>query len=89
MSFDDETFAVVVDKGTLDALLVDGSAENMEKIEKMFSEIERVLRKGGRYLCISLLQEHILNKILDYFLERQVHSLYLSDFLTPWQKQFI
>lgn len=70
MSFDDETFAVVVDKGTLDALLVDGSAENMEKIEKMFSEIERVLRKGGRYLCISLLQEHILNKILDYFLER-------------------
>ncbi|KAF7270052.1 hypothetical protein GWI33_016957 [Rhynchophorus ferrugineus] len=30
-------------------------------------EIQRLLRLGGRYICISLLQEHILHKILDYF----------------------
>jgi len=26
-----------------------------------------VLRNGGRYICISLLQEHILRKLLSYF----------------------
>lgn len=32
-----------------------------------FQEINRVLRMGGRYICISLLQSHILKKLLDYF----------------------
>ncbi len=72
MTFDDEEFAVVLDKGTLDALFVDDSPTTIESIEKMFLKIEQVLRKGGRYLCVSLLQEHILNKILDWFLERSV-----------------
>ncbi|XP_035229576.1 eEF1A lysine and N-terminal methyltransferase-like isoform X2 [Stegodyphus dumicola] len=48
MTYDPETFAVVIDKGTLDALLVDDSKETSDKIDKMFSEIERVLRYGGR-----------------------------------------
>lgn len=26
-----------------------------------------MLRNGGRYICISLLQEHILQKLLSYF----------------------
>lgn len=81
MSFEDETFAVVVDKGTLDALLVDESIETMEKIDKMFSEIERVLRKGGRYLCISLLQEHILKKMLTWFLERYLFNVVLHVYI--------
>lgn len=32
-----------------------------------FKEITRVLRNGGRYVCISLLQEHIIRKLLSYF----------------------
>lgn len=32
-----------------------------------FQEITRVLRNGGRYICISLLQEHILRHLLSYF----------------------
>ena len=33
----------------------------------VFQEITRVLRNGGRYICISLLQEHILRELLSYF----------------------
>ena len=33
----------------------------------MYKEIDRVLRVGGRYVCVSLLQEHILLKLLQFF----------------------
>lgn len=33
----------------------------------LFQEITKVLRNGGRYICISLLQEHILKELLSYF----------------------
>lgn len=67
MSFENEEFSVVLDKGTLDALMPDDSAETLGKIHKYFEEIKRVLKVGGRYICISLLQEHILKYILEYF----------------------
>ncbi|GBM70722.1 Methyltransferase-like protein 13 [Araneus ventricosus] len=70
LTFDDGIFSVVIDKGTLDALLVDKSQEVDERINTMFSQIERVLRNGGRYLCFSLLQEHVLNKLLDWFTDK-------------------
>jgi len=31
----------------------------------LLQEIDRVLRVGGRYICISLLQPHILSHLLD------------------------
>ncbi|XP_063984530.1 eEF1A lysine and N-terminal methyltransferase homolog isoform X2 [Diachasmimorpha longicaudata] len=37
------------------------------RINRFFDEVTRILRRGGRYICISLLQEHILRKIVDYF----------------------
>lgn len=67
MSFEDEQFSVALDKGTLDALFVDDTQDVKETVEKYFKEIGRVLRTGGRYLCISLLQEHILQYVIDYF----------------------
>lgn len=36
----------------------------------MFSEIDRVLKTGGRYLCVSLAQDHILDKLLNSFKEK-------------------
>lgn len=30
----------------------------------MFSEISRVLKSNGRYICISLSQEHVLNQLV-------------------------
>ncbi|KAK3593719.1 hypothetical protein CHS0354_013617 [Potamilus streckersoni] len=67
MEFPDGHFSVVLDKGTLDALLVDESEVVLSSIQQMFIEIGRVLKQGGRYICISLLQEHILNQVLQYF----------------------
>ncbi|XP_055859084.1 eEF1A lysine and N-terminal methyltransferase homolog [Episyrphus balteatus] len=67
MSFADETFSVVFDKGTLDALMTDNSEEVRKTVETYFKEILRTLRNGGRYICISLLQEHILDFLLEFF----------------------
>lgn len=66
-SFEDEQFSVIVDKGTLDALMPDDTKETIKKIDQYFSELQRILKSNGRYLCISLLQDHILHKLLDYF----------------------
>lgn len=67
MIFGEGQFSVVIDKGTLDALMPDDSEEVSERIDKFFGEVGRVLRLGGRYICISLLQDHILRKMLAYF----------------------
>lgn len=67
MTYPDEKFSVILDKGTLDALMPDTKETTISTIDKYFKEITRVLRNGGRYICISLLQEHILRKLLSYF----------------------
>lgn len=67
ISYPDEKFSVILDKGTLDALMPDTKETTISTIDKYFKEITRVLRNGGRYICISLLQEHILRKLLSYF----------------------
>ena len=36
-------------------------------VRRIFQEIARVLRLGGRYICVSLLQPHILNHVTKWF----------------------
>ncbi|KAL4223238.1 Methyltransferase-like protein 13 [Mactra antiquata] len=83
MEFSASDFSVVIDKGTLDALMVDNSHKVVGDVEKMFSEIDRVLKLMGRYVCISLLQEHILHKIVHFFSERgwavRIHRIQTED----------
>lgn len=67
MNFENEQFSVILDKGTLDALMPNDHETTIENVKKYFSEIKKVLKSGGRYICISLLQEHILKFILKYF----------------------
>ncbi|XP_009891205.1 PREDICTED: methyltransferase-like protein 13 [Charadrius vociferus] len=67
MDFPDTHFQVVLDKGTLDAILTDEEEATLAKVDKMFAEISRVLQVGGRYLCISLAQAHVLKKAVEYF----------------------
>ena len=67
MTFSDGEFSVVLDKGTLDAVMTDESESTLSTVNKMFEEIDRVLRVGGRYICISLAQDHIIKKVLNHF----------------------
>lgn len=67
MDYGDSTYDCVIDKGTLDALLTDEEDATVEKVDKMFAEITRVLKTSGRYLCVSLAQAHILQKLLRAF----------------------
>lgn len=54
-------------EGTLDALMPNNNEETINRIKQYFMEINRITKFGGRYICISLLQEHILKILLDYF----------------------
>lgn len=67
MDFPDGHFQVVLDKGTLDALVTDGEEAALARAERMFGEIGRVLQFGGRYLCVSLAQAHVLKATVEYF----------------------
>ncbi|XP_043820370.1 eEF1A lysine and N-terminal methyltransferase [Dromiciops gliroides] len=67
MEFPDASFQVVLDKGTLDAVLTDEEEKTLEKVDRMLAEVGRVLQVGGRYLCISLAQAHILKKVVGHF----------------------
>ncbi|ESO09366.1 hypothetical protein HELRODRAFT_186734 [Helobdella robusta] len=66
-SFNDNEFNVILDKGTLDAVYSEDTEENRLKVDNMFKEIVRLLRLGGRYICISLAQQFIAEKIIKYF----------------------
>ncbi|XP_074858669.1 eEF1A lysine and N-terminal methyltransferase isoform X1 [Carettochelys insculpta] len=83
MDFQDSRFQVVLDKGTLDAILVDEEEATLERVDRMFAEISRVLQVGGRYLCISLAQAHVVKKAVDYFSREgwmvRIHQLSVSE----------
>ncbi|KAF4519043.1 hypothetical protein B566_EDAN001629 [Ephemera danica] len=63
----DGQFSCIIDKGTLDALMPDDNEATIQNIDRLFKEIDRILRVGGRYICISLLQPHILQHLLQRF----------------------
>ncbi|CAG7827604.1 unnamed protein product [Allacma fusca] len=71
MGFEDEIFTCVLDKGTVDALTppTESSSGSVEKskVELMFDEVNRVTKKGGRFIIISLLQPHVAQKLFTYF----------------------
>merc|ERR1712151_1210852 len=51
MSFPDECFDIVIDKGLLDTLATGG--HQFPRIKKLLSEVHRVLRPKGVYLLVS------------------------------------
>ncbi|XP_014231314.1 methyltransferase-like protein 13 [Trichogramma pretiosum] len=64
LEYNNEKFSVVIDKGTFDALMTDSKEETVALVTKYLEEIKRVLKNNGRYICISLLQEHILKTLI-------------------------
>ncbi len=63
-----KTFNCIVDKGTLDA--IDNRAESEEQVYRYFDQLDSVLGLFGRYIVITLAQEHITKHIANYFLKK-------------------
>ncbi|CAM9527381.1 unnamed protein product, partial [Hapterophycus canaliculatus] len=57
--YENDAFDAVVDKGTLDALMSEDTPEVRESGEAMLREVKRVLKPGGRYMCVTLWQDFI------------------------------
>ena len=51
MTYEDESFDVILDKGTLDAIIC--GDESSSNPEQALLEVNRVLKKNGVYICIS------------------------------------
>ena len=54
----DDSFDLVIDKGTFDAVLVEGS------VSPMLAEVYRMLKPGGAYVICSLNSEDFLQRLL-------------------------
>jgi ubiquinone/menaquinone biosynthesis C-methylase UbiE len=65
--YDDASFDVVFDKGALDALMSADTPETRQKAGCMFGEIDRVVGVGGRYVCITLAEQFIVETLLDHY----------------------
>ena len=50
LTFESEAFDLVLDKGTLDCVWLGGGGG----VERMLDEVERVLKRGGAFMCFSL-----------------------------------
>ncbi|KAL8562396.1 hypothetical protein ACOMHN_066110 [Nucella lapillus] len=67
MTYKEGTFSTAIDKGTLDALAVDQEEATLATVTAMFHEVSRVLRLGGRYIIISLLQDQVIQALVKHF----------------------
>ncbi|KAK7247088.1 hypothetical protein RIF29_41965 [Crotalaria pallida] len=65
MQFEDETFDAVIDKGGLDALM---EPELGPKLGNQYlSEVKRVLKPGGKFVCLTLGECHVLGLLFSKF----------------------
>ncbi|XP_036066913.1 eEF1A lysine and N-terminal methyltransferase isoform X1 [Oryzias melastigma] len=62
--YKDASFQVSLDKGTLDAM---ASEEGGDLASRMLHEVSRVLSIGGRYICVTLAQEHVISLAVEHF----------------------
>ena len=82
MSYESNSFDVILDKGSFDAICLDVDPESETKFTKYLSEQIRVLdhSAGGKFLIISLLQAHVLDALLDYFV-RGKNNPHFADYV--------
>jgi len=72
-------FDVIIDKGTLDAIFPEETTGNIAQLrDKFFPGVLAALahRPGSKYIVVSLLQQHILKLLLDYFAKQPNWALH-------------
>lgn len=70
LQYKDGEFDVVFDKGTLDAVFPEETEDNINRLTKLFlPKIVTLLapKPGSKYILVSLLQQHILKLLLQFF----------------------
>lgn len=68
MTFENSSYDYVIDKGTLDALCADRTPETASRVVDYLNQVVRVLNtKGGTYICVSLLQDFVLDALVTFF----------------------
>ncbi|CAM6106352.1 unnamed protein product [Calypogeia fissa] len=80
MQLPDDSYDVVVDKGGLDALLGEPEDDRSSGVS-FLSEVKRVLKVAGRFACITLAQQHVIELLLHTFRDGwqlRIHGLQLS-----------
>ncbi|XP_024026102.1 methyltransferase-like protein 13 [Morus notabilis] len=65
MQFEAETFNVVLDKGGLDALMEPELGPDLGN--QYLSEVKRVLKSGGKFICLTLAESHVLGLLFSKF----------------------
>ncbi|KAM5569586.1 hypothetical protein ABKV19_016876 [Rosa sericea] len=65
MQLEDEAFDAVVDKGGLDALMEPELGPKLG--DQYLSEVRRVLKSGGKFICLTLAESHVLALLFPKF----------------------
>ena len=78
MTYEDNTFDTIIDKGSFDAICLDSEAESKDTYSKYLAEQCRVLDSStnGKFLVVSLLQAHVLDALLDFFVRGTQNPLF-------------
>ncbi|KAM8874785.1 eEF1A lysine and N-terminal methyltransferase [Spinachia spinachia] len=64
--YEEASYQAALDKGTLDAM---ASEEEGALARGMLAEVGRVLRVGGRYVCVTLAQESVIRLAVELFVQ--------------------
>lgn len=80
LTYESESFDVVLDKGALDALMSADTIEAKSQASNMFQSINNVLKSNGRYICITLAEDFIVEHLLGFFTSTypyliQIHTI--------------
>ena len=80
LNYPDNAFDVILDKGSFDAICLDTESESQQKYNSYLVEQLRVLdpANNGRFLIVSLLQAHVLDALLDFFVRGENNPLHES-----------
>ena len=70
MKLEDTSFNAVLDRGTVDFLLEEDNEEARLKGSRVLAEVCRILKMGGRFVCLTIAADHATRHLLKHFTER-------------------